>query len=511
MTPPNAMTLKELLALVVEEGGSDLFLSVGAPPMIKVEGVVSPRGESPLTTADVEAMIATVTNEEQRQRFRDTRELNMPLALEGIGRFRVNLFRQRAQPALVARFIKSVIPSIEELGLPPMLRKLVVEDRGLVLLVGGTGTGKSTSLAAMIDYRAHLKSGHILTVEDPIEYVFGHHEALVNQREIGVDTDSYAIALKNAMREAPDVIMIGEVRDMETMKHAISYAETGHLCLTTLHASNASHALDRIKNFFPDSAQKQLRSDLSAHLRAIVSQRLAIGTDGRRVVVVEIMLNTPLIQELIYQDRSAEIHDAMVQARALGCQTFEDHLFQLVQEGRLGKEEALHHADSRTNLALRFRLEGSGVEDRPEVPRDVSYSRATRFSDFSTFRIRPYYGGVHDEDRQKQIENGIRRVMAVKGLRENEHHPDMEIRYLVCHNRKDLVNGAIESAVKARTATFSDGDLAGGLVVAVIDASTAKPVWSLAASNRLFNVLDSSESASAVFLDLFSEFPPLQI
>jgi len=356
-----------LLGLVVERGGSDLFLSVGAPPMIKVEGVVSPEGEQALSTADVETMIAAVTDDQQRRRFAETRELNMPLALDDLGRFRVNLFRQRGEPALVARFIKSRIPTIAELGLPDLLHQLIVEDRGLVLLVGGTGTGKSTTLAALIDYRARLKTGHILTIEDPIEYVFGHHQALVNQREIGVDTDSYGIALKNAMREAPDVIMIGEVRDMDAMKQAISYAETGHLCLTTLHASNAVHAFDRIKNFFPDTAQKQLRSDLSAHLRAIVSQRLAIGRDGKRVAVVEIMLNTPLIKDLIYHDRTNEIQDAMIQARALGCQTFEDHLFELVKDGKLTAEEALHHADSRTNLALRFRLEGAGGSGSEEA------------------------------------------------------------------------------------------------------------------------------------------------
>lgn len=504
------MELQGLLRKLVDEGGSDLFLSVGAPPMLKVEGVISPVSPSQLTTSDVFAMISEVASDDQQRIFSSTRELNMPLMLDGVGRFRVNLFFQQGEPALVARYIKSTVPSIEELGLPKLLHKLIVEDRGLVLLVGGTGTGKSTTLAAMIDYRSKLQTGHILTIEDPIEYVFGHHKSLVNQREIGVDTDSYAVALKNAMREAPDVIMIGEVRDMETMKQAISYAETGHLCLTTLHASNAVHALDRIKNFFPDSAQKQLRSDLSSHLKAIVSQRLAIGEDGRRVAVVEVMLNTPLIQELIYQDRSEEIHDAMVQARSLGCQTFEDHLFELVQGGKLSQEVALHHADSRTNLSLRFRLEGPASEIQIEVPRDVSYARNTRFSEFDTYRIRPYAPDERSKNLNKIVEKGIGLAMKVKGLKAEDVRPDIEIRYGVCHNRRDSLVTNMESAVKAHTSSLTDTDIAGGLAVTIVDASTTKPVWHLVASRKLFQDLDTNEAVAAAFLDIFSEFPPIQ-
>lgn len=503
------MTLRDLLARLVERGGSDLFLSVGAPPMLKVEGVVSPLTERALTTVEVQGMIASVTSGDQQTRFADSRELNLPLVLDGIGRFRVNLFWQRGEPTLVARHIKSTVPSIPELGLPDLLHKLILEDRGLVLLVGGTGTGKSTTLAAMINYRARLKAGHILTVEDPIEYVFGHHKSLVNQREIGVDTESYAIALKNAMREAPDVIMIGEVRDMDTMKQAITYAETGHLCLTTLHASNAVHALDRIKNFFPDSAQKQLRGDLSSQLRAIVSQRLALGADGKRVVVVEIMLNTPLIQELIYQDRSVEIHDAMIQSKPLGSQTFEDHLYELVQAGRLSREEALRCADSKTNLSLRFRLEGSAAEVRVAVPRDVSYARNTRFSLINTYRIRSYR---KDDDQRLNsvIERGIRLAMKMKGLREDDVHPDMEIRYQLCRNRRDLLAGSMEAPVKARSATLTEQELTGALIITMMDTASAKPVWNLVASQKFFQVLEAGDSASGAFLDLFSEFPPLQ-
>ena len=504
------MSIENLLSLLVERGGSDLFLSVGAPPMLKVEGVVSPVDGPPLSRGQVEEMIAGIASGEQRDRFAASRELNMPLFLEAVGRFRVNLFVQQGEPALVARHIKSEVPGIEELGLPALLHDLIMEDRGLVLLVGGTGTGKSTTLAAMIDYRARLKTGHILTIEDPIEYVFGHHKSLVNQREIGMDTESYAVALKNAMREAPDVIMIGEVRDRETMKQAISYAETGHLCLTTLHASNAVHALDRIRNFFPDSSQQQLRSDLSSHLRAVVSQRLAIGEDGRRVPAVEVMLNTPLIRELIYQDRNGEIHDAMVQARTLGCQTFEDHLYELVQAGRISREEALHHADSRTNLSLRLRLEGGLSEIRNEVARDVSYARHTRFADYDTFRTRPEQRDDDKQNLHRLIEKGIGLAMKMKGLREDRVNPDIEIRYRICHSRGDVAEQPMESAVKAHTSSLTDGDIAGGLAVTVMDAGTSKPVWRLVASRELFADLESGEHLSAAFLDIFSEFPPLQ-
>ncbi|MGD9660082.1 MAG: PilT/PilU family type 4a pilus ATPase [Porticoccaceae bacterium] len=505
------MTLNELLSEVVVRGGSDLFLSVGAPPMIKVEGVVSPCGDSKLTEEHVDAMIRTITDEQQQARFADSHELNMPLSLGAVGRFRINLFRQRGYPAMVARFIKSSVPAVAELGLPALLNTLILEDRGLVLLVGGTGTGKSTTLAAMINYRARLKTGHILTIEDPIEYLFEHQQSLVNQREIGVDTDSYAIALKNAMREAPDVIMIGEVRDMETMKQAISYAETGHLCLTTLHASNAAHALDRIKNLFPDTAQKQLRSDLSSHLRAIVSQRLAIGKDGKRVAVVEVMLTTPLIQELIYQDRGAEIQDAMIQARALGCQTFEDHLFELVQQDRISPQEALHHADSKTNLTLRFRLEGTGAQKRPQVPLNVRYCAKTAFRDIATYKIKPVKLVAEDSSRNNLIEKGIRLAMKAKGLHENEARPDVEIRYLVCDGRSDLLIGGVEFAVKAHTATMTDSDIDGALEVSIIDMTTTKPVWVAVASSKLLRELRDDDSLSGNFLELFSEFPPLQL
>lgn len=504
------MTIHTLLAELVREEGSDLFLSVGAPPMLKVDGVLTPVSAEPLSTADVNAMISEVASGAQIQQYHRARELNIPLMLEELGRFRVNLFFQQGEPALVARYIKSIVPSIKQLGLPDLLETLVMEDRGLVLLVGGTGTGKSTTLAAMINYRARLKTGHILTVEDPIEYVFGHHASLVNQREIGVDTDSYDVALKNAMREAPDVIMIGEVRDTETMKQAISYAETGHLCLTTLHASNAVHALDRIKNFFPDSAQKQLRSDLSSHLRAIVSQRLAVGRDGKRVVAVEVMLNTPLIQELILQDRNDEIHDAMVQARTLGCQTFEDHLYELVQMGKLSQEEALHYADSRTNLSLRFRLEGTASEIRADVPRDVCYARNTRFSDFDTFRIRPCRAEDEMQNLNRIVEKGIAMAMKLKGLRQDDVKPDIEIRYTICRGRRDAVAGDMESAVKAHTSSLSEKDVTGGLAVDIVDTVRDKSVWHLMASRKLFAEMDSNEAISSAFLDIFSEFPPIQ-
>ena len=249
----------------------------------------------------------------------------------------INVFRQQAEPALVARHIKSEIPSLESLRLPAKLADLIMEERGLILLVGGTGTGKSTTLASMIDYRNSNRAGHILTIEDPVEFVHPHKQSLVNQRDVGLDTHSYEVALKNAMREAPDVIMIGEIRDQDTMRQALTYAETGHLCVSTLHANNAKHAYQRILNFFPENAHKQVLQDFSTHLKAVVSQRLAIGRDGKRVAAVELMLNTPYIAELLRDGHMEKLNDAMVQGRESGCQLFEDALFSLVRESRITK------------------------------------------------------------------------------------------------------------------------------------------------------------------------------
>lgn len=358
------MDIFSLLKQMIEESASDLFLSVGAPPNIKVEGVTRPIGQTPLTSNDIAELSKSVMNDAQQKEFEATMELNMALSLEGVGRFRINVFRQRGAVALVARYIVGDIPSIEALNLPPILSSIIMEQRGLVLIVGSTGSGKSTSLASMIDFRNTEHTGHILTIEDPIEYIHRHKKSIVDQREVGIDTLSYDSALKNAMREAPDVILIGEIRDKDTMKHAIAYAETGHLCLSTLHANSANQALDRVINFFPEDAKPQLLLDLSLNLRAIVSMRLVPGINNQRVPAVEILLNTPYISELIEKGKIEEIKEVMERSTELGMQTFDQALLSLYKAGKISQEDAIRFADSKNNVGLKIRLSESARVDK---------------------------------------------------------------------------------------------------------------------------------------------------
>ena len=350
------MDLTGLFKQMVELEASDLFLSVGAPAYASVEGKMRSLTEEKLTSEQVKTLAFSLLDEDKIEEFETTKELNAAIKVDQVGRFRVNLFRQMGEIAFVSRYIKDKIPSLDQLKLPEIFKSLILEERGLILVVGSTGTGKSTTLASMISHRNHTQGGHILTIEDPVEFVHQHEKSLVNQREVGVDTDSYEVALKNAMREAPDVIMIGEIRDGSTMKKAIAYAESGHLCLSTLHANSANEAIDRIMNFFEESAHKQLFNDLSTNLRAIISQRLPVGKSGRRVAAVEIMINTPLVSNLINRGEISKIKEAMSKKKGDGCQTFDDALFDLVRQGELSKDTALQHADSRNDLSLRFRL-----------------------------------------------------------------------------------------------------------------------------------------------------------
>ncbi|MCE3045953.1 PilT/PilU family type 4a pilus ATPase [Legionella sp. 16cNR16C] len=350
------MDITPFFKLMVERGASDLFFSVGAPPHIKIEGITSPIGQSPLKSQQMAEIASSIMNDEQRKEFDATMELNMAISLTGVGRFRINLFRQRGEVAMVVRYIKGIIPSIEELQLPSILQSIILEMRGLILVVGSTGSGKSTTLASMIDYRNDNHRGHILTIEDPIEYLYRHKKSIVDQREVGLDTLSYESALKNAMREAPDVILIGEIRDRNTMRHAIAYAETGHLCLSTLHANNANQALDRILNFFPDDARQQLLLDLSLNLRAVISLRLVPGLEKQRVPAVEIMLNSPYIADLIEKGKVDEIKEVMAKSREQGMQTFDQALFDLYKAGKISKDNAIRFADSKNNVGLQIRL-----------------------------------------------------------------------------------------------------------------------------------------------------------
>jgi twitching motility protein PilU len=356
------MDVSMFLKLLVRKRGSDLFFSHDTRPHIKVDGVTKPVGDKVFTGREIRDMAFAMMDNEQIHGFEHTWESNLGIAIDGIGRFRINVFRQRGEPAMVVRAIRDVIPSIEELHLPQILKQLIMEPRGLILIVGGTGTGKSTTLASMLDYRNQRAPGHILTIEDPIEYFHHHKRSIVNQREVGLDTQSYAAALKNALREAPDVIMIGEIRDRDTMQHAISYAETGHLCLSTLHANNANQALDRIINFFPDSAHRQVYTDLSLNLKAVVSQRLVPALRGGLVPAVETMILSRYVSDLIRKGDIHNLKEAMVKSEMHGMKTYDQALFDLYRDGRISLEDALQNADSRNDLSLRIRLEGMDNE-----------------------------------------------------------------------------------------------------------------------------------------------------
>ena len=354
----------DLLKLLLEKDGSDLFVTVGAAPAFKIHGEMTPVGSKPISQEQAEEIVSAVMNDKQRGEFRETKECNFALSLSGIGRFRMNAYVQRGSVGLVARVINIEIPTLEALGLPQTLNQIVMEKRGLVLMVGATGSGKSTSLAAMIGYRNHHSRGHIITIEDPIEYVHPHDQCLVMQREVGVDTDNWFAALKNTLRQAPDVILIGEIRDRETMEYAIAFSETGHLCMSTLHANSANQALDRIINFFPDERRQQLLMDLSLNLKAFVSQRLIPKVGGiGRVAAVEVMLNSPLISELIFKGEVHEIKEIMAKSNELGMITFDQALFNLYEADLVRYEDALRNADSVNDLRLKIKLHGKAAKD----------------------------------------------------------------------------------------------------------------------------------------------------
>ncbi|MGY0797578.1 PilT/PilU family type 4a pilus ATPase [Lysobacter sp. A286] len=360
------MDIGYFLKLMTEKNASDMFLSTGAPVYIKIEGRLHPLGNTGLPPGLVKKIAYSLMGEGQVPQFERELELNMAYALPDTGRFRINVFKQRGEVGMVIRAIRSVIPSIEELQLPQVLKNIILEPRGLVLIVGSTGSGKSTTLASMIDHRNRNVSGHILTIEDPIEYLHRHKRSLVNQREVGLDTHDFQSALKNAMREAPDVILIGEILDQTTMEAAISFAETGHLCLATLHSNNADQTIERILNFFPEGAHKNVLMNLSLNLKAVVSQRLVIGTDGRRLPAAEVLINTPHIRDLMRRGQVHEIKQAMEESLEAGMESFDQCLFRLQKSGLIDMEEALQAADSRDGLALKFRLsEGAGEEHDP--------------------------------------------------------------------------------------------------------------------------------------------------
>jgi twitching motility protein PilU len=352
------MEFRDYLKILALKDGSDLYLSTGAPPSAKFHGVLKVLAKEPLQPGQVKDIAYQVMDQEQIHAFEQKPEMNLAISERGVGRFRVNIFKQRNEVAMVVRNIKTVIPNADDLGLPPVLKEVIMEKRGLVLFVGGTGSGKSTSLASLIDHRNRNSSGHIITIEDPIEFVHPHRRSIVNQREVGVDTDSYEDALKNTLRQAPDVILIGEIRDRETMEHALAFAETGHLAISTLHANNANQALDRIINFFPEERRNQLLTDLSLNLRCFISQRLIPTEDGKRVAAVEILLGTATVEELIKRGDVSGLKEVMEKSEPLGMQTFDTALMRLYQQGRISLDAALKNADSANNLRLRINLSG---------------------------------------------------------------------------------------------------------------------------------------------------------
>ena len=345
---------------MVQKGGSDLFITAGAPPSIKVDGDVTQISGQVLSDQHTRVLVSAIMNDKQRSEFEETQECNFAISLPGVSRFRVNAFVQRGSAGIVLRVIRSEIPVFEDLNLPPILKDISMTKRGLVIFVGATGSGKSTSLAAMVGYRNRNSFGHIITIEDPIEFVHDHANCIVTQREVGVDTDNYEIALKNTLRQAPDVILIGEIRDRETMEHAIAFAETGHLCLSTLHANSTNQALDRIINFFPEDRRQQLLMDLSLNLKSVISQRLipAASGDGR-LAAVEVMINSPLMADLIFKGDIQEMKQIIAKSNELGMRTFDQALFKLYKKGQITYEDALRNADSVNDLRLRIKLEGN--------------------------------------------------------------------------------------------------------------------------------------------------------
>jgi twitching motility protein PilU len=356
-----ALDIKPVLKFMVEKNGSDLFFSTGAAIHIEIEGKALPVNSQLMAPGMIKEIAYSLMSPEQIKEFEETLEMNFAMGIHQVGRFRVNVYRQRSEISMVIRYIKGDIPTFETLGLPRVLQDLIMRQRGLILVVGSTGSGKSTTLASMIDYRNENSTGHILTLEDPIEFVHNHKKSVVDQREIGIDTKSFDNGLKNAMRQAPDVILIGEIRDMDGMRHAMAYAETGHLCLATLHANNANQAIERIISFFPTEGKAGLLLGISLNLVAIISQRLVPGTQTKRVAAMEVLINMPYISDLIQKQKLEEIKEVMANNIDIGMCTFDQSLFKLYSTGRISEEDALQNADSRNDLSLKIRFANEGA------------------------------------------------------------------------------------------------------------------------------------------------------
>ena len=387
--------MKRLFQIMADKKASDIFLSVGAPINIKINGVAVPVNQTVMTADTVQQLLYEVLNERQIREYDDEMELNTAYTLPGVGTFRISAFRQKGSPSVVVRYIPGSVPALDTLGLPDVLKEVIMQKRGLLLMVGATGSGKSTSLAAMLDFRNERKSGHILTLEDPIEFIFQNKKSIVNQREVGTDTKAFEIALKNALRQAPDCILIGEIRDKQTMSMALAYAQSGHLCLATLHANNSYHAMNRIINFYPLENRPALLLDLAAALQAVISQRLVRTKTGARVAACEVLLNTRNISELIEKGEITEIKDALEKSLSPGSQTFEQALFKLFMEGKITQDEAMANADSATNMlwlinqATAGEISGQALPAKPaaEKPEERSSGQSAPSTSFNDFKI----------------------------------------------------------------------------------------------------------------------------
>lgn len=375
------------LKILAQKDGSDLYLSASAPPCAKFQGVLKPLSQTPLKFGEIEGIANAIMDAEQREQFTHDLEMNLAISIAHVGRFRINIFKQRNEVSIVARNINTDIPKFENLGLPEILKDIIMTKRGLVLFVGGTGSGKSTSLAALIDHRNASSGGHIITIEDPVEYVHKHKKSIINQREVGVDTRSFRAALKNTLRQAPDVILIGEIRDRETMEHALEFAETGHLAISTLHANNANQALERIINMFPEERRPQLLLGLSQNVRALVSQRLVPTIDGKRCAAIEVLLGTKTIQELILKSRLEDIKEIMEKSENLGMQTFDVALFKLYKDNRISLDEAMANADSPNNLRLKIKLASSQTQESDEPKKDSKDTSSEFMSSFGELSL----------------------------------------------------------------------------------------------------------------------------